>query len=90
MVKGRLLRDMAFEVLEEHGAESIGQWTDDREKAFHLRRRLSVEEQLRVGDAMDCRIDKDVVTARLKAMIPFIPLGVLGLVMQELEARKES
>jgi hypothetical protein len=46
---------MAYEMLDGFGDISLGEWTQDRPLAFHLRRRLSGEEEKRVGAAIDCR-----------------------------------
>jgi len=49
------LEAMAREILDGVGDASLGEWTDDRPKAFHLRRRLTPREQERIGEAIDIR-----------------------------------
>jgi hypothetical protein len=58
---------MAFEILDGFGDSALGEWTEDRPKAFHLRRRLKREEERRVGPACDLR-GKDEGLSRLDAM----------------------
>jgi hypothetical protein len=47
--------EVARDVLGGFGDATLGEWTEDRRTAFHLRRRLSAYEQKRVGDAADLR-----------------------------------
>jgi hypothetical protein len=49
------LRRIALKALEGVGDEALGQWEEWTGKAFHIRRRLSNEEQLLTGDAIDIR-----------------------------------
>lgn len=49
------LRKLAFAELEEVGDTSLGQWEEYTGNAFHLRRRLSEDEQKTVGDVIDIR-----------------------------------
>ena len=46
---------IALDVLDGYGDSSLGQWREDRPLAFHLRRRLSVLEQAKIGEAVDLR-----------------------------------
>lgn len=49
-----MLREMAYEMLEGFG-DVAHEWTENRLAAFHLRRRLTVDEEKKVGEAVDCR-----------------------------------
>ena len=44
-----------LEILEGVGDESLGQWEEEGRNAYHIRRRLSVEEQKGIGEACDLR-----------------------------------
>jgi hypothetical protein len=65
----RLLREMAYELLDGFGDSEAGEWTEDRPKAFHLRRRLTAKEQERVGEAIDIRRSEEERTRMRKLMI---------------------
>ncbi len=65
------------------GDSSSGEWIEARRGAFHLRRRLSQEEQLRVGDAVDCRTSEEAAI-RFGAMKDFLPTHMYALVDEEI------
>ena len=44
-----------MKALEGVGDASLGEWEEVTEKAYHVRRRLTAEEQAGVGDACDIR-----------------------------------
>jgi hypothetical protein len=50
-----LLRTRAFQVLDGVGDASRGQWEEGGLRAFHVRRRVSVDEEATVGPAVDIR-----------------------------------
>ena len=63
------------------------EWTEFTGRAFHLRRRLTAEEQTVIGDAIDCRGTEEGVL-RLAAIRASLPAPVVQLALQELgEAR---
>lgn len=66
-VSARVLRRVAFTVLASVGDRAAGQWEELGDVAFHLRRRLTAEEQASVGPAIDVRGTKEA-TSRLAAM----------------------
>ena len=76
---------MAFEILDDYGDASAGEWTEDRPRAFHLRRRLSAQEQEIVGDAVDCR-ETDEGVKRFQAIKSVLPKQCYTLVAEELGA----
>jgi len=49
------LRKQAFKFIEGVGDASLGQWEEYTGYAFHLRRRLSSDEQIAIGDVVDIR-----------------------------------
>jgi len=49
------LRERAHEALEGVGNASLGQWEEYSGYAFHLRRRLTPEEQQAIGEIADIR-----------------------------------
>lgn len=73
---------MCREVLEGWGDASLGEWTEEG-GAFHLRRRLSAEEELRVGAAIDLR-DGDEGMNRLKKIAAFLPMQAVMFAKEEL------
>lgn len=83
MVRSSALREMAFEMLEGYGDASLGEWIEDRPKALHLRRRLTVDEQARVGDPMDCRGTEEG-KRRLLAIENMFPPALLRFAEAEL------
>ena len=83
IVNARLLEEMCREVLDGFGDAALGEWTEDRPKAFHLRRRLSTEEEKRVGPAVDCR-GGDEATLRFEKMKRILPPQMWTIAMEEL------
>ncbi len=55
------------------GAKELGEWHEVRPLAYHLRRRLSPAEQLRVGDAVDIRgsVEAAMRVEAVKLSLPF-------------------
>jgi hypothetical protein len=50
-----VLRQFALKALDGVGSEALGQWEESTATAFHIRRRLTPEEEARVGPAVDIR-----------------------------------
>jgi hypothetical protein len=73
---------MAYEMLDGFGDGTLGEWTEDRPKAFHLRRRLNAQEEKRVGPAVDCRTTKEG-QERYEAIKGILPPQTLYLVREE-------
>ena len=73
---------MAYEMLDGFGDASLGEWTEDRPKAFHLRRRLNAQEEKRVGPAVDCRTTEEG-QQRYEAIKNILPPQTLYLVREE-------
>jgi hypothetical protein len=48
-------RKAALRALEGVGLAALGEWHEDRERAYHVRRRLAPAEALRVGEVLDLR-----------------------------------
>ena len=75
---------MAYEILDGFGDVNLGEWTERGELAFHLRRRLSLQEQKLVGEAIDLRNSEEGVVRLAKANLwmprQFLPMaaGELG------------
>lgn len=74
---------MAYEVLEGFGDASLGEWTEDRPRAFHVRRRLNAQEQERIGDAIDLRATGEGF-ARLQDVLPMLPEAAVSMAKEEL------
>ena len=49
------MRAQALKALEGVGNDDLGTWEERGEGAYHVRRRLSTEEQVSIGDACDLR-----------------------------------
>lgn len=80
-----MLKDMAYEMLEHHGDATLGEWTEETGRAFHLRRRLTPDEESKVGPAVDCR-ETDEGVRRFQAMKSVLPEALYPLVREELGA----
>jgi hypothetical protein len=78
-----LLRRVAFSELKGVGAAMAGQWEEYSGYAFHLRRRLSEEEQLKTGQAIDLRCTGEALE-RFERIKDLLPPMALHLAMQEL------
>ena len=66
------------------GDANLGQWQEWTGFAFHVRRRLTAEEQAITGDAIDCR-GTDEWQKRYDAMKDKLPAPALGMAIQEKE-----
>lgn len=49
------LRSLALAALSGVGDDKLGQWEEQGQHAYHVRRRLTPSEQRPIGDAVDCR-----------------------------------
>jgi hypothetical protein len=81
------LRTMAFEILNGVGDAKAGQWFEDRPKAFHIRRRLTPEEQERVGEAVDIRGTPEE-TQRFQHLLAALPEQVRQIVVNQIARYK--
>lgn len=79
MIGTKQLRLIALKALEGVGDETGGQWEEYTRQAFHLRRRLTVEEQERVGPALDIRGTEAAVNRvnAIRIVCPFLPVEML-------------
>jgi hypothetical protein len=68
------LRKRAFRALEGVGAKELGEWEEWTGRAFHIRRRLSAEEEAITGPVVDIRGTKDALerVERLLQASPFL------------------
>lgn len=71
----QFLRDCARAALQGVGDTSLGQWEHWTGNAYHVRRRLTREEQERVGDAIDIRGTPEA-DKRRAAVQRFLPVGM--------------
>lgn len=62
------------------------QWEQDRPGAYHVRRRLTPEEQALVGDAIDIR-GTDEARQRLQRALPLLPPPAIAFAYEEIELR---
>ena len=53
------MREHAMKALDGVGAADLGEWEERGERAYHVRRRLTPEEQASVGEACDVRGTED-------------------------------
>jgi hypothetical protein len=67
------LRTCAMDALQSVGDASLGEWEQYRNQTYHVRRRLTPEEQRKVGNAKDIRGTAEAVR-RQAAMRPFLPV----------------
>jgi hypothetical protein len=61
------------------------EWTEFSGYAFHLRRRLTVEEQVAVGDAVDLRGTCDA-TERLEKLRGALPAMAVRMAVEEVKS----
>lgn len=61
------------------GDEVSGQWEEYTGKAFHVRRRLSAEEQESIGPAIDIRGTPEAMSRinNIRMVMPFLPRELL-------------
>jgi hypothetical protein len=73
------LRALALKALEGVGDASLGQWEEWTGKAFHVRRRLSAEEQKDVGPVVDVRGTQEAFERAIRArkIAPYIPIQMI-------------
>lgn len=69
-----LLRQQALAVLDGVGDESLGQWEEEGEIAYHIRRRVSAIEAETVGPLRDIRGTPEV-EQRLSPVRHLLPAG---------------
>ena len=83
-VSAMRLKELAYEILHGYGDAELGEWLEQSQqlKAFHLRRRLAKDEELRVGPPVDCRATAEA-QARYNAIKNFLPYSVLPMVREE-------
>lgn len=74
---------MAYEILNGFGDELLGEWTEDRPQAFHVRRRLTEAEAQKIGDAVDLR-GTDEGTERFEAIKWVLPVPAIAMALEEL------
>ena len=70
-----MLRRIAYQILQGYGDASRGQWEECPDGIFHLRRRLSAEEQLIVGDVLDIRGTPEQ-DKRWQRVQQYLPVGM--------------
>ena len=80
------MRQATYIALAGVGDSSLGQWEEDRPKAFHLRRRLSAKEALLVGPVIDIRGTKEAVR-RMRVLKKQVPQFPLDMILEELNSR---
>ena len=68
------LRQQALKLLEGVGDPMRGQWVEYGDRAYHLRRRLSEREALRVGPVVDVRGTPEQ-ELRWRAIRKHLPVG---------------
>lgn len=64
------------------GDATLGAWEERGEKAYHVRRRLSVKEQAVIGDACDIRAS-DEARERLEKALRWLPKFMWEYARQE-------
>lgn len=60
------------------------QWEQDRSGAYHVRRRLTAEEQVLVGEAIDIRGTTEA-RERLARALPLLPPPAINFAYEEIE-----
>ena len=69
------MRELALSAIESVGDETAGQWEEFTGKAFHIRRRLTMEEQESIGEAVDIRGTAEARNRinAVRVVVPFLP-----------------
>lgn len=78
----KVRRRLALEALKGVGMIDV-QWEQDRPGAYHVRRRVTAEEMLIVGDVADLRGTAEGI-ARYEAALPFLPAPAIGIAREEI------
>jgi hypothetical protein len=75
----KALRELALSALEGVGDEVAGQWEEFTGKAFHIRRRLTLEEQMPIGPAVDVRGTQEALNRinAVRIVLPYLPAEML-------------
>lgn len=75
MLGSKILRQYALDALRDVGDETSGQWEEYTGKAFHIRRRLTLEEQSSIGEAIDIRGTREAMNRinAVRIVVPFLP-----------------
>lgn len=76
-------RRLALEALHGVGVRGL-QWEHDRPRAYHIRRRLTPEEQLMVGDVKDLRGTEEGATRLIEARLCGLPAAAEEMAFREL------
>ncbi len=79
------LERKAREALEGVGDASLGEWTEWTGVAFHVRRRLTAEEQATVGPVVDVRGTKEA-QQRMESAWPDLPPRARRIAAEEIQA----
>lgn len=79
MLGSKALRELALMALEGVGDEVTGQWEEYTGKAFHVRRRLTIEEQNPIGPAVDVRGTREAFNRlnAIRIVMPYLPEEML-------------
>ena len=76
-------RRLVLEALRGVGVQEL-QWEDDRPTAYHIRRRLTPEEQALVGDVRDLRGQPEAKERLVNARLHGLPRAAEMLAIEEL------
>ena len=79
MLGSKSLREIALRALEGVGDEVAGQWEEYTGTAFHVRRRLTIEEQEPIGPAVDVRGTAEAINRinAIRIVEPHLPVEML-------------
>jgi hypothetical protein len=76
-------RRLAFEALRGVGLMTL-QWEQNRSEAYHVRRRLTPEEQTLVGEAVDIRGTAEA-RERVQRALSLLPAAVIEFAYEEIQ-----
>jgi len=76
--------ELCREILQGFGDVSLGEWIEDRPIAFHIRRRLAVDEAKDIGEPIDFRGTEEG-PKRLKEIAAFLPVYAIEMANDELK-----
>lgn len=79
------LRTFALRALDGVGDRNLGEWDEWTGYAFHIRRRLSVQEQGNVGPVLDVRGTNEA-ERRLARVLPYLMRNPMAMQVLAMEA----
>ena len=78
----KIRRKAALKALDGVGSKILGEWHEDSPRAYHVRRRLTLDEQKHVGDVLDLRGTDEARERLLRFLDAMVGHPSIGLMRQ--------